>query len=240
MKLGPKASKQLRRLALDWKEGEHVLVSGGTGSGKTLLTRYLDQIRLHAGGRVIVFVGKLQQDETIKEHYNANQGWVRWKTWPKHVPKDAKRVLFWPDVEGKTSSEALVIMKREFQKALDAVFKTGDWTVHLDEGLFMSHPSYMGFANEIGMMFQMMRSAKGTLIMLVQRPSHIPLTVYANIDYALVSQAPNDSDLKRLSELGGGQNIHELRKLIKDNEKHDFTLIRARGNSPPQKINLMQ
>lgn len=238
MKLGRKALSQLRRLTLQWEPGQHALISGGTGSGKTLLARYLDQIMLHKGQRVVVFVGKIQPDETITEHYAAADGWVRWTTWPDRVPKGTKRVLFWPNVKGKTTAEALEIQRREFRHALDSVFRSKNWVLHIDEGLFMVSPSYMGLESQIGMLFQMLRSSKSTIIMLVQRPSHIPLTVYSNIDYAFVSKAPNDADLKRLAELGAGSDVRILRKLINDNGKHDFTIIRANGNGKPEVINL--
>lgn len=238
MKLGRKSRRQLSHLATEWEAGEHVLISGGTGSGKTVLARYLDGIRLHRGGKVVVLVGKIHPDPTILEYYSQADGWVRWKTWPDKPPANVTRILLWPDVENKTPDEAKDIQKKEFKRALDEVFKLGKYVLHIDEGLFMVSPAYMNLGSVIGMLFQMLRSAGGTIIMLVQRPSHIPLTVYSNIDYAFVSRAPNADDVDRLAELDPHLDKATLKKVINKNGKHDFTMIRARGEKPPELINL--
>lgn len=238
MQLGPIAKTQLNDIALRWRQGEHVLVSGGTGSGKTLLARYLDQIRLNAGGSVVVFVCKMQPDPTIMRYYPASQGWVRWTTWKKRPPAGDNKVIFWPKVEGLTATQALTVFRREIHAALDAISKTGRWTVHLDEGLFITSPTYVGAADKVGLMYQLMRSAKGTMITLAQRPSHMPLTIYSNIDQAFVSRAPNAEDVKRLANLDGSMPARELQALINRNGKHDFTWLDIHGGRGPQTINL--
>lgn len=238
MRLGNRSRAQLTELALDWKQGEHVLISGGTGSGKTVLARYLDEIRLRAGGSVIVFIAKLQPDETIAKYYPKSQGWVRWETWPKKINPAHNKVIFWPKVEGLPASQAIPKMKREFNNALNQISKTGKWTVHIDEGKFMTSPEGIGAGAMIGHMFELMRSAKGTMIILTQRPSHIPLTVYSNISQAFVSRAPNAGDLKRLADLEPSMPAKELQALIQKNGRHDFTWLNISQGKPPETINL--
>ena len=65
MRIGPRTTEQLRRLASKWKQGEHVVISGATGSGKTALGRHNEQIRIDRGGHAIIFVCKLTSDKTI-------------------------------------------------------------------------------------------------------------------------------------------------------------------------------
>lgn len=234
-KLGPHAAMTLRKMALTWEQGQHVLITAGTGSGKTLLARYLDQMRLDKGGSVVVFIGKLQDDSTIAEHY---KGWTRWTTWPKNPSPNETKVLLWPKVEGLDYASAMSLMKVEFQKALRAISVKGHWTVHLDEGLMMSESKQLNLGSDIGAMYALMRSARGTMITLAQRPANLPLSVYSNLSHAFIGYAREASDLQRLSNLGTPLTARELGKVIQENGQHDFTYIDAVHNSMPTKINL--
>jgi energy-coupling factor transporter ATP-binding protein EcfA2 len=235
VKIGPRARSQLTRLALTWQQGEHALVTGGTGSGKTLLARQLDEIRLQRGGNVVVFVCKLKPDETIDEYY---KGFTRWTTWHKSASVTENKILFWPKVEKLTPREATALFKREFEKALGEIGKAGKWTVHIDEGLFVSNSAYLGLGNVLGLMYALMRSSKGTMITLAQRPAHLPVAIYANLSHAFVGRASELPDLKRLADMDGSTNSKALQKMIQDNGRHDFVWIPIATDSPPERINL--
>lgn len=213
----------------------NVLVTGGTGSGKTLLAASLDQIRLNAGGSVVVFVCKLSPDATITDNY---KGWTRWTTWHKNPLLTENRILFWPKVEGKTPREAVSLMKYEFQRALDQIGKTGKWTVHIDEGLFVSSPSYLGLADTIGMMYALMRSSKGTMITLAQRPSHLPVAIYPNLSHAFIGRASELPDLRRLADMDGKTNSKALQARISQNSRHEFTWLAIGQDWEPETIDL--
>jgi len=232
--IGPNARSTLQHLSLNWRQGEHFLVTGGTGSGKTLIARYLDQIRLDKGGSVVVFVGKLQADSTLSEHY---KGWTRWKRWRKPGPRDRK-ILLWPDVENKPFDEASALMREVFLEALREISKVGKWTVHLDEGLLMVDSRQLNLGTQIAMMSSLIRSAEGTLIVLAQRPSHLPLVLYSNLSYALIAYARERSDLERLSNLDGKVSRREMESILQSNKRYDFTFIDAVGNRPPTRFNL--
>ena len=234
MKIGPVTTAQFQRLALTWDQGDHILVTGPTKCGKTELARLLDEIRIQRGGFVACFVCKLQPDETILRSY---KGWTRWKTWKTRVGVHENRVLFWPDVEGKNMREAKAIMKYEFMRALDIIAKTGKWTVHIDEGLFVSSPAYLGLGEDLGMMYSLIRSAKGTMITLAQRPSHLPLALYANLSHAFIGRASEAADLKRLADMDG-VNSKELAQIIKGNQLHDFTWVKLGTFEPPEQVNI--
>jgi len=235
MEIGPRSREQLTRLKASWKQGEHLLVTGPTGSGKTVLARQLDQIRLDRGGSVVVFVCKMQPDETITRLYS---DFKRWKTWHKSPLVTEQKVLFWPDVEKKTPREAVEIFKREIGRALDEIGKTGKWTVHIDEGLFVSNPAYLGLGNVLGLMYALMRSSKGTMVTLAQRPSHLPLAIYSNLSHAFVGRASELPDLKRLADMDSTVSSRDLQRMIQQNSKHDFVWIQLGNDEPPERMNL--
>lgn len=236
--VGPVSRSQLTLLARQWRQGEHVLVAGGTGSGKTRLARELDEIRIKAGGFVVVFICKLQPDETIRTYYPESDGWVRWTRWKKRPRINENKILLWPAVEGKPVKDAVALMATVFAEALGEISMVGKWTVHIDEGLFMSSPAYLNFGRELGMLYALLRSAKGTLITLAQRPSHLPLALYANIDYAFVGRASEPADLKRLANMDSPLSSRELQDRIRQNGKHDFLWLQLGKDKPPQVINL--
>jgi len=235
MKIGPVTEMQMKRLGATWRQGGHVLITGGTGSGKTLLARQVIEQRIIRDGFVVVFACKLQPDETILNSY---KGFVRWKTWKKRPSITENRVLFWPAVEKKTAREAIAIFRREISNALDEISKAGKWTVVIDEGLFVSSPDYLGLSAQLGMMYALMRSAKGTMVTLAQRPAHLPVAIYANIEHAFVGRASELPDLKRLADLDGPQSSRELQKVIASNGRHDFTWIPVAPGWPPEQVNL--
>lgn len=184
---------------------------------------------------MIVFVAKLRPDSTITEHY---RGWTRWKTWKKRPSMVDDRILFWPAVEGLNPEEAAEVMQREFSHALSEIGRIGKWTVHLDEGLLMCSPAYLGLGNVIGMMYALMRSSKGTMITLAQRPSHLPVSIYANLSHAFVGRASELPDLKRLADMDSSVNSKVLQRMIQANSKHDFIWIPIGQDWPPERMNL--
>ncbi|MFA7211323.1 MAG: hypothetical protein WC110_07735 [Bacteroidales bacterium] len=120
---------------------------------------------------------------------------------------------------------------------MDEISKVGRWTVHIDEGLFVCSPSYLNLGNELGMMYALIRSAKGTMITLAQRPSHLPLSIYANLSHAFIGRASERADLKRLADLDG-VNSRELAEVIKANGLHDFTWVKLGTEVKPEQVNL--
>jgi len=234
---GPRTREQLTRLRKTWKQGEHMLISGSTGSGKTALARHAIQIRIDNGGHVIVFVMKPKTDPTITRDY---ADFTRWKTFKKRAPSWENKVLLWPDTS-KLKGKALLAHQREvFQEAFDEISSQGKRTVVIDEGLYTCSPTFLNMADDVAMMHAIGRSADITCVDLMQRPSHMPLILYGSASHAFIGRTREAVDQKRLAELGAQESSKELANMIAANSRHDFTWIPVTPDWPAETVNLRE
>lgn len=235
MRVGPVTQEQLTRFGKSWEQGQHVFVSGPTGSGKTTLTRQLVEKRLERGGHVVVMVAKTVVDPTILKEY---KGWTRWTSMKKKgVSPHDKRILLWPKVEKLPASQALPIQKEVFAEAFDILSTVGRWTVQVDEGLYNCNPMFLNLAQPLAMGLNIGRSSDLTYVTLTQRPSHLPLVCYSSASHAFVGQTRERSDLRRIAEMDG-LSSKELLGIVSGQGRQDFTWLPIAPGWEPERVNL--
>lgn len=232
MKVGPNADSFLKELSGSWKQGQHFLISGGTGSGKTYLARKIFDIRLQRGGAHVVFVCKLQPDETITNEY---KGYTRWKEWKRKPGVHERRVILWPDVDScKTIREMIDLQTQVFSDALNQLSKVGKWAVQIDEGLYFC--KRLGLGTELETLYTMGRSANLTMGTLVQRPSFLPLSLYSNSSFTLASQTSERVDVDRLANLGGRLPPRKRGEMLEELGEYDFLFLGNKASPVSERI----
>jgi len=235
--IGPKTREQMTRLGRVWKQGQHVFITGPTGSGKTVLARHVIEQRIKRGGHVVVFVAKPLEDPTIADEY---AGFERWKSWRRRPRVYENKILLWPDVKKAKGDkdEILAIQKEEFKKAFDGINHAGHWTVQVDEGLYTVSPDFLGMSGELAMSHAIGRSGRLSMVTLAQRPSHLPLILYGSASHAFVGRTREQSDQKRLAELGSREGSRELGARIAGQSRHDFLWIPVAEDWPAEDLNV--
>lgn len=237
MDMGPRTRDQMKRLGQVWEQGQHIVISGSTGSGKTMLARHIDQVWINHGGFVMVMVGKRGKDATIADNY---KGFTRWTDFKKRPTRNENRVLLWPDTDKyKAIGDKKALQKDVFRRAFEGLEQVGKWNLHVDEGLYMCVPrGGLNMEEELASAHMIGRSNGLSITTLTQRPAHIPLIVYSSASHAFVGRTRELADNKRLAELSGRNSAKELAGIINEQGRHDFLWVPVATDEEPEPVNL--
>lgn len=199
---------------LRWEQGQHVVLSGPTGSGKTTLAKSL----LEKRGHVVGFAVKAK-DPTLKKEF-ADWQFVEDFT---EIENWMNRVMVWPRPKKKEDADAWRARQRKtFKYAFDKLLLADGWGVYIDELAFMADPKFGGVGTQIEMSHYISRSAKNSYLSCVQRPVNVPLAVMSNTSHAYIAKTHLAEDLKRLSNLGGVDQKELSRVVTSLPTRHDF------------------
>lgn len=208
-----------------WKQGQHVLSCGASGSGKSTVAGEF----LHMREQVVVCVSK-GKDEIFEGPYYKDYETIH--TWN---PRRHKRVLLWP-ANQHTGPQTRLHKKEIFATMFDDVLlRRGNWCVDVDETHYMSDT--LRLKDEIADMLEQGRSAGVSMWNNTQRPAGIPLAVYVNSAHAFLFQSQEEYDLQRLARLGNRYtNAKELAanlEVLESIDTHELVYIDRSGRIRP-------
>jgi hypothetical protein len=211
--------------AITWKQGQHALSVGASGTGKsTVAGEFLPRRK-----QVVVCVSK-GMDEIFEGPYYKDYKVIQ--TWN---PRKEERVMLWP-ANQKTLKETKVHKTKIFQEMFDNILLVrGNWCIDIDEEHYMCET--LGLKGEITDMLEQGRSAGISLWNNTQRPAGIPLATYVNTHHAFLFQSQEEYDVDRLARMA---NKHTNAKEMKANldvlesfEAHELIYLDRTGRIPP-------
>lgn len=203
-----------------WFQGEHLLIVGPTGTGKTTLLLSL----LYKRQSVVIFATKPYppKDEintntlakfARKEHYTKLPIWT---------PATDRKIVLWPDFR-KPGDE--LKQRRVFGRAMMDIFLHRGWCVAADEIWY--HTKRLALEPLFETFLSQGRELGITVAAATQRPSHISLLFYSEPTHFFFYGLTNSSDRKRLAEINNIDPSFVARE-ISQLPEHTFLYVNAR------------
>ena len=202
----------------NWRQGEHVLVIGRTGQGKTTLISKIINKRPH----VVMFATKTH-DPVLRQQFPDFHVYREWSK-PRH-----DKIMLWPkaaaDLRGIRDEQGAV-----FGAALNDVFHDRGWCLVVDEAHWMT--TELGLGQELAMFQHQARSSGISVVTGVQRPAFIPVITYGSTSHAFMGRINEPADAKRLTALGGVDG-KELARHLLELPKHEWVYVDNTGATDP-------
>lgn len=199
----------LRLFKRKWEQGQHVLISGPTGSGKTYVAEDVKEAR-----EWVVVIASKKSDETLDKGY---KGFKRMDSWPPDW--NTKMVLFWKKPK---TIEDLEKMRKAIYGVMADVFIRGGWTIYFDDLAFISGTLKMD--KQLRMMYTQVRSNNTSLVASVQRPFRVPVEVISQSSYILLFPTKDEEDIRRIASQSG-QDFRRLRYQTEQLQQYQFLFI---------------
>lgn len=209
-----------------WDTGQHVTIVGPTGSGKTVLARYLLRKapveRRGDPGPFVVVLGIKNRD---KELYGAFQkdGYRRVTKFDPNPDEDVweERVLYAPIPE-HAGTEGRKERAKLLGDALQGIEKAGYWTTYIDDVQYVA--SQLGLNTELEEIWIKGRSEGLSLMVSSQEPVHIPVMAYGQATHLFLFSNPDLRRAERMAELTG-MNREITRETVLQLPDHEFLYV---------------
>ena len=210
--------------------GSHVLFDGPTQSGKTVLARYLARLR-----QFVVVFGTKPVDGSLDEYLA--EGYTRIEQWPPTKKQwreggwDNKeaRFILWPDIKKRDDLRA-PRHREQYAKCLDDAFINGNWTLVIDEGLWMSSRTGLNLGQQLADIAYGGASNGVSMYLLLQRPSGVPRVTWSSVMDAMLFHSGVTNDLRELASLGTYEPKAAI-DAVKGLRGHSFLHLPCRGGA---------
>lgn len=199
-----------------WKPGDHVLLVGHTGSGKTVAAQDMLLLRSY-----VVVIATKAKDKSLDEYVRA--GYKKVDEWPPAW--NQKKVIFWrkPKALGDFRGQQVGI----YQVMAD-IFSRGVWCISFDDLIYVT--GTLKLKVPVQMFYTQARSQNISIVANLQRPFWAPLEAISQSSFALVFAVSDEHDIHRLAE-GLSIPFKELLAAIRELGEYEFIFLQT-GKAP--------
>lgn len=205
---------------LQWKQGEHVILIGANGTGKTVVNRHLLRYRAKRKGYMCGFATKPYDEELLD--IIKTQHFLRVKDNNNWSATSYPRLLLWPDAGDFTDMGK---QRYLFRKALQGMWKAGRWTAMLNELRYLTE--HLKLKQELNTLYLQARASKFSLTAETQRPRNVPLEAFSQSTHDFFAACRDDEDLKRISGIGNAD-TKLIRNTVQSLKQFEFCYVNAK------------
>ncbi len=191
-------SEWQQALKKNWYQGEHIVLIGPTGTGKTTLAQPILEIR-----EWVAILAVKRTDDTLDRFIDGEDGYSRYKVIRKWPPDyGTKKVILWPRPKdiGAHDDQANLLYH-----CLNKVYMSGGWTVYFDEAGYIS--ASLGLGKALGVLLNQGRSSGITIVATMTRPSsaiaHVPKEALTQCRHVIVFKYTELRELKTCADIAG-------------------------------------
>lgn len=192
-----------------WRQGEHVLILGPTGTGKTTVAHTILDIRDY----VVVIAVKMKDDTLERFKHGHEYGRKIYKVikkWPPDFPYH--RIVLWLKPKSikdtRWQSERLYI-------ALDRMYLAGGWCIYFDETGYIV--MMLGLGQAFGVLLNQGRSSGISVVAVMTRPTSIiakvPKEALNQPRHKIIFKYDNRDEMKACAQIAD-VSMYEMQKYM--------------------------
>lgn len=201
---------------LDWRQGEHFMLTGPTGQGKTTMQTSLLPFHPY----VVVFATKPRDDSM--DRLIKQGGYYKMESWRSLDPRQTPRRVLWPNAKALGSEKH---QREVFLNAMRRIYLEGNWTVGIDELWF--YTNILGLETEVRMFILQGRSLGISALMSTQRPARVPVEVFDQSTHLMFWRDNDRRNLDRISEINS-RDANLVRAVVQELEPYQVLYINTR------------